>query len=298
MPRSPDFRARVVAFTRGDYTADLEIEVRAPDLGPGCAGLLPGRPRRGRLAASRGQPPRPGLRAAERDPQHDDRADHLPAERRGVGLLARRLEQLRPPGPAGRAGDLAHSPASQPDPSCPEALVVAGISDQRRLLDEQWFGRGGRTSGGIVAVMEARPASRSRRAPGSARRSPLGQQLRHQECPEPLHHGPCARVRGRDPARAQDARDRPDRALEPAGRNRQEQLSGLSLRRRWRRPAGRREPARHRAPAPAWSAAARAMRAAGGAQQVTYGPFADHLHVHARPLSARRLRSSMGPRST
>ncbi len=54
-----------------------------------------------------------------------------------------------------------YCPAGQPDPSCPETLAVAGTLDQRALIDGQWFARGGRTGGGIVAVMEARPASRS-----------------------------------------------------------------------------------------------------------------------------------------
>jgi hypothetical protein len=53
-----------------------------------------------------------------------------------------------------------YCPGGQPDPSCPETLVVAGLRDESALIGREWFQNGGRTGGGATAVMEARPASR------------------------------------------------------------------------------------------------------------------------------------------
>ncbi len=154
------FRARVVAFTRFDYTADLEIECARLTSGPDAQGFF-------RVARAEGDwlHPEGSLDRGYVPPNVTRNTTTAPITCRPNGAVsafslgvssnfARQDQRVV------QAISL-YCPASQPDPSCPEALVVAGISDQRRLLDEQWFGRGGRTGGGIVAVMEARPASRS-----------------------------------------------------------------------------------------------------------------------------------------
>jgi hypothetical protein len=52
-------------------------------------------------------------------------------------------------------------PATGADPRCPQQLVVAGLADQSRVVNAQWFARGGRTGGVAVSTMEARPATRN-----------------------------------------------------------------------------------------------------------------------------------------
>lgn len=44
---------------------------------------------------------------------------------------------------------------------CPERIGIAGVADQRAVIEREWFAQGGRTGGGIIATMEALPASRS-----------------------------------------------------------------------------------------------------------------------------------------
>lgn len=51
--------------------------------------------------------------------------------------------------------------ASGPPAACPAALALRGVADQTRVVEREWFAEGGRTGGGIVATMEALPASRS-----------------------------------------------------------------------------------------------------------------------------------------
>ncbi len=51
------------------------------------------------------------------------------------------------------------APPAPPPPPCPGALVVLETSDPRNAIAAQWFLRGGKkTGGGLLSVMQARPA--------------------------------------------------------------------------------------------------------------------------------------------
>ncbi len=154
------FRARVVAFTSFDYAADLEIE---------CGQLISGPDPQGFFRVSRAignwLHPEGGLGRGTVPPNATRNTTTAPITCRPNGAAAAfslgvSSNFVRQGQRVVQAVSL-YCPASQPDPSCPETLVVAGRLDQRALIDGQWFARGGRTGGGIVSVMEARPAARS-----------------------------------------------------------------------------------------------------------------------------------------
>jgi hypothetical protein len=153
-------RARVVAFTRFDYAADLAIECAALTSGPDRQGFF-------RVAAGEGRWHHPdGGFARSHAPANATRNTVTPpiscrpngaASALSLGVSS---NFVRDGQQVVQAISL-YCPAGGPDPSCPETLVVAGLLDQTGLVDAQWFARGGRTGGGAVAVMEARPAGRS-----------------------------------------------------------------------------------------------------------------------------------------
>jgi hypothetical protein len=153
-------RARVVAFGQFDYAADLAIECATLTAGPDRDGFF-------RVAAAPGRWHHP-----------DDGFANSHAPRNATSNVITPAISCRPNGavsaislgvsknfvrqnqPVVQAISL-YCPGGQPDPSCPETLAVAGVLDQSALVERQWIARGGRTGGGAVAVMEARPAGRS-----------------------------------------------------------------------------------------------------------------------------------------
>ena len=154
------FRARVVAFTSFDYAADLEIECGQLTSGPNPQGFF-----RVSRAVGNWLHPEGGLGRGTVPPNATRNTTTAPITCRPNGAAAAfslgvSSNFVRQGQRVVQAVSL-YCPAGQPDPSCPETLAVAGTLDQRALIDDQWFARGGRTGGGIVSVMEARPATRS-----------------------------------------------------------------------------------------------------------------------------------------
>jgi hypothetical protein len=154
------FRARVVAFTRFDYTADLEIECARLTSGPDARGFF-------RVAREAGDwlHPEGGLGRGYVPPNVTRNTTTAPITCRPNGAVSAfslgvATSFVRPQQRVVQAVSL-YCPGTAPDPSCPDTLAVVSTADQRPLIDAQWFARGGRTGGGIVAVMEARPANRS-----------------------------------------------------------------------------------------------------------------------------------------
>lgn len=154
------FRARVAAFTRFDYTADIEIECATIAGAADAQGLFP--------VSGQGQwhHPEGGLARGTR-PGNIVRTSMTPAiscrPNGGVGAFSLGVSaNFVDRGQRVVQAISLYCPATlQQAPQCPDRLVVANVAEQSRIVDRDWFGRGGLTGGGIVSTMQAEPANRN-----------------------------------------------------------------------------------------------------------------------------------------
>jgi len=153
-------RARVVAFTRFDYTADVEIECATIAGAADAQGFFPveGQGRWLHPEGGLGRGTRPGniVRTSITPPITCRPNGGVSALSLGVSAnfvdRGQRVVQ---------AISLYCPAARQQAAQCPDRLVVANMAEQREVIDLEWFGRGGLTGGGIVSTMQAQPANRN-----------------------------------------------------------------------------------------------------------------------------------------
>jgi hypothetical protein len=151
------FRARVVAFTRFDYAADIEIECSTIAGAADAQGLFP--------VSGQGEwhHPEGGLARGTR-PGNIVRTSMTPAiscrpnggaAAFSLGVSANFVDRNQR---VVQAISLYCPAAQQQAAQCPDRLVVAAVDDQRAVIERDWLARGGLTGGGAVSTMRAEPA--------------------------------------------------------------------------------------------------------------------------------------------
>ncbi|MBL8675080.1 MAG: hypothetical protein JNL07_09350 [Rhodospirillales bacterium] len=151
-------RARVVRFTQFDYAADLAIEC-SRITGRGARSFF-------RVAREEGRWHHPeggfGRTRLPANVVEEGLATIACRATGGVSAISVAVADtfVLPRQRVVQALSL-YCPDAGGDPSCPDSLVVSGATAHDDIVDRQWFARGGRTGGGLVSTMEARPAARN-----------------------------------------------------------------------------------------------------------------------------------------